>query len=163
MSEHPTAGSDCSFWPTVTTSDSNGAGAHGDGGADLRAKAAQWPTPTVNGNHNVAGMSPTSGDGLETKARQWPTPAARDWKDGRSNLLRVNARPLNEVATAFLPPVLTPTGQQSIQHSGQRQLNPRFVEWLMGLPDGWTSAEATVCACSATESCPYRQRRRSHT
>jgi len=28
----------------------------------------------------------------------WPTPAARDWRDGKSNQMEKNARPLNEVA-----------------------------------------------------------------
>ena len=109
----------------------------------LEKMGRDWPTPTVNGNHNLAGMSPTSGDGLETKAKQWPTPNARDWKDGRLNAEYTNARPLNEVATAFSPPGLTPTGQQSPPDSGPRQLNPLFVEWLMGLPEGWTSVEQT--------------------
>ena len=112
-------------------------------GKALSTEALHWPTPTVHGNHNVAGMSPTSGDGLETKAKQWPTPASRDWRDGRSNLLSTNARPLNEVATAFLPLDLMQTGQQLTPNSGPRQLNPLFVEWLMGLPEGWTSVEQT--------------------
>ena len=80
---------------------------------------------------------------LERMGKDWPTPASRDWRDGRSNLLDTNSRPLNEVATAFSPPVLTPTGQQSTPDSGPRQLNPVFVEWLMGLPEGWTSVEQT--------------------
>lgn len=44
-----------------------------------------WPTPTINGNHNRAGLSPSSGDGLSTAVKAagsaWPTPTTRDWKD----------------------------------------------------------------------------------
>lgn len=37
------------------------------------------------------------------------------------------------------------------------KLNPRFVEWLMGLPLGWTDYE-----CSATASCQsWRQKHSS--
>ena len=144
-------------WPTPSTSNSTGAGTHGDGGMNLQTSVVQWPTPTVNGNHNVKGMSPTSGDGLETSVKQWPTPASRDWRDGRSHLMGTNARPLNEVATAFSHPDLTPTGQPSIQDSGPRQLNPRFVEWMMGLPDGWTSLVPRDSEPLAMELCHYKQ------
>lgn len=60
--------------PTPRTSDTNGAGVHGDGGLDLR-----------------------------TVVSLLPTPAARDWKSGESNLLGTNARPLNEVVVNLLP------------------------------------------------------------
>ena len=54
--------------------------------------------------------------------RMWPTPQARDWRSGK----RVNSsspyRKLNEE-------VLMETGGQ---------LNPEWVEWLMGWPIGWT-------------------------
>jgi len=36
------------------------------------------------------------------------------------------------------------------------KLNPRFVEWLMGLPPEWTTA--TGCDCSATELCRCKPR-----
>src|ERR1043165_3861074 len=60
--------------PTPRTSDTNGAGTHGDGGMDLR-----------------------------TAVSLLPTPAARDWKSGESNLLDRNSRPLNEVVVNLLP------------------------------------------------------------
>lgn len=60
--------------PTPRTSDTNGAGQHGDGGLDLR-----------------------------TAISLLPTPAARDWKSGESNLIGTNARPLNEVVVNLLP------------------------------------------------------------
>lgn len=60
--------------PTPRTSDTNGAGTHGDGGMDLR-----------------------------TAVSLLPTPAARDWKSGESNLIGTNSRPLNEVVVNLLP------------------------------------------------------------
>lgn len=108
-----------------------------------------WPTPTVNGNHNVRGMSLTSGDGLETSVRQWATPATRDYKDTGAN---VNWQAIADKTRLPGQAMVwdaesshqdkTPTGQPLIHDTGQqRQLNPRFVEWLMGLPEGWISLE----------------------
>ena len=74
------------LWPTPRTSDTNGAGLHGDGGLDLRTTAAMWPTPNVpNGGRT---MSPADVEakgatakgkrqvGLENVAKFWPTPKA---------------------------------------------------------------------------------------
>lgn len=50
----------------------------------------------------------------------WPTPTARDWRSGKASKATMdrNSRPLSE------------------QIGGQ--LNPNWVEWLMGWPPGWT-------------------------
>jgi hypothetical protein len=62
---------------------------------------------------------------FEDAILMWPTPSARDWRSGKSSeaTRQRNSRPLNEVAA--------PSGH----------LNPRWVEWLMGFPDGWTDCE----------------------
>jgi hypothetical protein len=51
----------------------------------LGRMAANWATPTVNGNHNRKGCSDTSGDGLATQASQWSTPRATDGEKGGPN------------------------------------------------------------------------------
>ncbi len=119
-----------------------------------------WPTPTVCGNHNRKGSSATSGDGLATAVKSWPTPTAslgtkggrvtprksreggtlieavssrtfatptaRDWRSGKASeaTMERNSRPLSE------------------QIGGQ--LNPNWVEWLMGWPPGWTDLKPLV-------------------
>jgi hypothetical protein len=60
-----------------------------------------------------------SGRTLQTYARCYPTPAARDWKD--------NGSPSEYMRNT--PPLST--------HAGG-QLNPTWLEWLMGYPIGWT-------------------------
>ena len=55
---------------------------------------------------------------LGVVVRMLPTPTARDWKSGKG--WRANGH------TPQLPEV---TGGQ---------LNPQWVEWLMGFPEGWT-------------------------
>jgi len=84
-----------------------------------------WPTPTVNGNYNRKGASATSGDGLATAVRRWPTPTARDYRSpGTPERL---ARAKRESSR----------GQPLTEEVGG-QLNPTWVEWLMGYPTGWT-------------------------
>ena len=87
---------------------------------------------------------------LELQARHmWATPTARDWKDGTN--------PSPEAKTNAL------LGRQAPRATGPaypktstRRLNPLFVEWLMGLPVGWTAF-----APLGTESCPNAPPRRS--
>jgi len=88
------------------------------------------PTPTVCGNYNRKGSSPTSGDGLATFVKMFPTPTvamtkgssggAMTRKTGRS---RSNDR--LDYATEGA-------------HPENGRLNPTWVEWLMGWPQGWT-------------------------
>jgi hypothetical protein len=99
---------------------------------------ARLPTPTATDckASGVAGnWTPGSGRNAgatltDVVVRQLPTPSARDWKSGTVSqaTLDRNARPLNEVIT---------TGDAS------RRLSPRFVEWMMGLPIGWTEIGPT--------------------
>lgn len=76
------------------------------------------PTPTVCGNYNRKGASKTSGDGLITALRRkYPTLCASDWKGSTKKGQR--------------------RGQLSEVFLGGK-LNPRFVEWMMGFPIGFT-------------------------
>lgn len=77
-------------------------------GTPLSIAVKLWPTPTVHGNDNRAGASPKSGDGLGTAARRAASTSSGDASE--------------------------PTGPST----PPTHLNPRWVEWLMGFPDGWT-------------------------
>ena len=108
------------------------------------------------------------------RGRRFPTPSARDWKDGRASqkTLEKNARPLNEIVvaeshggTSTRQNYLTPTtprphdnettvgkyleSQNQKDLAGQvarkgGQLNPEWVEWLMGVPIGAVNCEPLV-------------------
>jgi hypothetical protein len=97
-----------------------------------------WPTPTAkdcdnagnrNGNPNSKAHKGTS---LTDAARMFPTPAHRDYRF--PNLENYRARFGHK------------KGEQLPNHIGG-PLNPRFVAWLMGYPEGWAN-----CAPSATPS-----------
>jgi hypothetical protein len=79
----------------------------------LGIAAQVWPTPLAT----EAEKNPTTG---LTRAF-WATPTSLDWRSGKASqqTMERNRRPLSE------------------QVGGQ--LNPRWVEWLMGFPFGWTA------------------------
>jgi hypothetical protein len=103
---------------------------------------------------------------LPSAAVQWPTPSARDWRSGLASedTHGRNSRPLNEVASRATPLLLTTekdglesslSAQTSLQRS---QLNPAFVEWLMGWPEGWSLPYVrTACEPAVTESIRNKQ------
>lgn len=76
------SGSGCSGWPTATTRDTRV--------YSERALQELCDTGKTAGHHIDLNAA--------TQMAAWPTPAARDWRDGRSNMHGQNARPLNEVA-----------------------------------------------------------------
>ena len=80
-----------------------------------------WPTPTRNGNYNRPGVSKTSGMGLASAVKLWPTPKASLRGDCPSERNR-----------------RSPDLSAAVQENGNGQLNPYWVEWLMGFPPGWT-------------------------
>lgn len=155
-----------SSWPTVRTSDTNEPGLHGDGGLDLRTAAATWPTPRASDGEKGSPHQSFGAGGvpLAAQAANWATPCARDHKgsgpattraDGKSRMDMLDYQAeqgfsaLRSLATAdySLPDHPTPSGLKSAET--RRRLNPRFVEWLMGWPIGWTSFEHAETGLSA--------------
>ncbi len=92
-----------------------------------------WPTPTVRGNHNRKGLSKNAGDGLATAVRLWMTPKASDSYMGRT--ARQSDRPA-EMTTQLQSQIYHVEGRQPAG-----QLNPDWVECLMGYPIGWTNPD----------------------
>lgn len=114
---------------------------------DLQTYVRMWPTPKAAGNRNSRaalidekgngkkpsglaleqavevsmGILPrelTTIDELPPKYRVMPTPNARDWRSGKGRQENGHSPQLPEVLGG--------------------QLNPTWVEWLMGWPLGWT-------------------------
>ena len=113
--------------PTPRTSDTNGAGAHGTGGLDLRTAVALLPTPKASdgdfGLPRTTGLPPEKSTHLATRLRYADfgdyAPAIRRW----------------EQVTGHPAPLPTePTGR-----NGAHRLSARFAEWMMGLDPGWVT------------------------
>lgn len=93
-----------------------------------RPPRSYWPTPTVCGNYNRKGVSKTSGDGLATAVRTWPTPVATMSKGSSpASLTRKSGRDRSNDRL-----------DHAVMAAEGGQLNPTWVEWLMGWPLGWT-------------------------
>lgn len=126
--------------PTPTASDATGGPGHSankQGGMNLRTHIARVPTPTVCGNYNRKGASKTSGDGLATVVRRLPTPNASDANKWSNQSM---AERIAKGSQVRLNTAVSPEGGRG------GQLNPTWVEWLMGWPLGWTD-----CTASATD------------
>lgn len=100
--------------PTPRASDKNGPGVHGKGGQDLRTTVSPLPASTATDCDEGKGVF------------DWGKyePAIQRWE---------------QVLGRKCPNPTSPTGK-----NGSAQLASRFVEWMMGLPDGWvTDVEIT--------------------
>lgn len=107
----------------------------------LETGSSSWPTPLATDGAKdptgslarliQTGHSKGRLDGTLRGGRSWPTPTARDWRSGKSSDERFaqNSRPLSEHV------------EREVANGGR--LNPRWVEWLMGFPLGWTDLDAS--------------------
>lgn len=128
------------------------------------------PTPTAQtyGSNQGGGMGRTGKVrySLESMARRGmlPTPTARDWRSGKASEATHarNSRPLNEVVMRMWA---TPTVKGDYNRAGLSAtsgdglatqvggaLNPTWVEWLMGYPEGWTALDASEMPSSPRSS-----------
>ena len=146
-------------WPTPTASNPN----DGEDPVSWEARRQRNLARGVNGNGQGLPL------GMAVKGSAWPTPVASDHRSGLAGekTLERNARPLREVASnpvlwptpratsetgggsgldggsgsrAMMDKVLTPEERAAMGGgNGSGQLNPLWVELLMGWPLGWTS------------------------
>ena len=123
MSDHHNAGNASSSWPTPRTITGGGESAERkqdlgrteSGGGDLQAASQNWPTPdagVINDSERV-NQTVTLGIQAEKVLSQDPPRGLR-----------------GQQATGLESP-----------NTSTLRLNPKFVEWLMGFPQGWTSLE----------------------
>tara|TARA_Y100000385_G_scaffold70187_3_gene70467 strand:+ start:439 stop:918 length:480 start_codon:yes stop_codon:yes gene_type:complete len=96
----------------------------------LQDQVKMWPTPTTQDNNQIKGKD-KRGTTLGGAVRNWPTPSARDHKGGYIGGRIRNGK------------VSFDTLDVAVQHLSNKDkksgtLNPDWVEWLMGVPTGWT-------------------------
>ena len=136
--------------------------------SNLETALALWRTPQAmdaeRGGNGTWTPKPRAGQhSIRHQAAVWSTPSVADVIGGRTSRSgdRKDEALLNTQAKACsLPgPETAPPGSPSSQTdptSPRLQLNPRFVEWLMGWPPGWTNF-----GCSETALSLWKQRSRS--
>ena len=108
----------------------------------LENAVRMWPTPRSTDGEHGGRVTPrkarNGGNLIEAVSKaEWPTPSARDWKSGKASeaTMEKNARPLSEMVGG--------------------SLNPVWVEWLQGVPLGWTDLRPL-------EICKFRSWLRAH-
>lgn len=131
----PTDASASSLWPTATV--------------------LAWATPKASDGQGGR-TTETKGGGnahIDRQARAWATPSARDHKDTgdlTGSAVRKDGTPRDDTvprqALTWAGPTPFPFEAQTAQPGPspakplrKMGLNPIFVEWLMGLPCGWTT------------------------
>jgi len=146
-------------WPTPTLKgDHNRKGASTSSGDGLATAVAQWPTPSAQtyGTNQGGAMGRTGPiqPSLETLSKTWPSPSARSGKGhSEAQVQRVLSGEQGERAAGAcrleLSAALWPQPGRPAQEtplagkptSERVVLSPRFVEALMGFPDGFTDCE----------------------
>lgn len=174
------------MWPTPTESDGDSSARHSTSaeamheGTTLTDAVRLWPTPTAS----------TGGDGERAdgyrrllapevhRQEAWPTPTVQDSKNNAGpSEWRRNSDPLNVSVERWATPKASPSGPdyaragrpesgaddlatQVAKTGARNQLNPEWVETLMGYPIGWTDIGGPLRRARSTNgSRPGRSRR----
>jgi len=139
-----TLGGAARFWPTPKASAAGPDFAKLDRsstGISLQTAAAMWPTPCAT-DHKGAGKNGQLHDRLDyaaergaTKSKTYPTPKTNGFcgGSGAAAKIRQNAD-------------LSTEEKRSMLAGNGGQLNPDWVEWLMGWPLGWTDSKPLATA-----------------
>jgi hypothetical protein len=126
---------------------------------DETASGSLLATPTAKANQ----LAPSMLAKWPSCSALLPTPTARDWKDGTAQAC-ANVEPnglLGRVVHLLPTPHAnchTGPGSQgregglNLQTHVGGALNPQWVEWLMGFPDGWTALEPSEMPSSRKSS-----------
>jgi hypothetical protein len=157
-------------WPTPATDSFRSRSGDRIDEAGLGRTAQQWPTPSAAESRlgyqpRPEGKASQQGQqSLATVAKDWPTPAARDYRtpntgesQDRRNAERARGQQLQNFVEHLraehleYSPRALPSGTPGrIRSRDIRRLNPRFVDWLMGRPPGWSATGRTGCGLPAT-------------
>jgi hypothetical protein len=106
----------------------------------LSAQVMRWQTPTVqdaNGRDRHNQRDGSTRPSLLGQARTWPTPTATQHKGWSPNHNRADT-------DDRLDYTVERQSFQLGQPTPPMRLNPAWVEWLMGWPNGWTDLKPLV-------------------
>ena len=96
-----------------------------------RDPGSWWPTPVSSqrGGRSKASITRGGGPTLQDQVKLWPTPTASDHKGSGPTVIRKDGKNRLNDRLDYATEQREPSGGQ---------LNPTWVEWLMGFPEGWT-------------------------
>lgn len=107
----------------------------------LQDAVSAWPTPGANDHKGSHQVGQRRGQLDEAAEQIWQTPPAmgggatsRSGERIDEPLITGQARNVSQ----FFPPDQATPSSGAESSPSTRRLNPRFVEWLMGYPPGWT-------------------------
>ncbi len=157
------------IWPTPTVhGNHNMPGTSATSGWGLSSAAKLWQTPVADDAiERATGKWNSRGEPkLSAEVKLWPTPNARDSKGapGKGCMERGGRRSSLPAAIKYPTPVADDTGHRKakyaqggtpLSHFAGGQLNPEWVEWLMGWPIGHT-------ALKPLETARYREWLQQH-
>ena len=126
--ERRTSGTECGLLPTPLASNTKAHHMRGSDNGKQREPRSYltWPTPTKSDWTGGPGCSGRAGGlNLRTAVAKWPTPTVNDSKN--------STLPPSQIKHDNIPGALLRSGE-----TAGGQLNPLWVEWLMGWPAGWT-------------------------
>ena len=139
-------GEEVKNWPTPSVCGNyNRKGCSKTSGDGLATQVKNWPTPSAN--EDAAGtpdgkmqwmltQAAKSGCGTRTeyeKKKLFPTPGTTGFSNGTGNCEKAN--------TLHKDGILSEAERVSFRAGNGGQLNPDWVEWLMGWPIGWSSLD----------------------
>jgi hypothetical protein len=152
--------------PTPRTNSGNAPCTHGEGGPDLQTAVKQklWPAPrSGDGDHGGPNSRDNTGRyALSEAVHHWATPTANDAKNSLTESQRGRGTLTANLVENMYPTPTTPRPHDSENTAGKYmpgqkqkdltyavaqeggQLNPDWVEALMGYPQGWTDIEKEV-------------------
>lgn len=140
------------MWPTAGANDHKGSAEKGQRRGQLDEATEHWTTPQAHDTHprGLGNRSnPKAGNAcLAWDAQEWSKPRASEAKGvayqrdrGTKGLERPSLTGEAQTFPSSLPgPAASTSGVASsiADPSSRPRLNPAFVEWLMGWPEGWT-------------------------
>ena len=113
--------------------------AQGHGMSNLNDSVALWPTPAAR-DYKAPNSKPYSERGGGKKGEQLPN-AVKFWPTPDANMGARGTQPEWEPKRKSGQPAQYTINQAVRDEGAGGQLNPQFVEWLMGWPLYWTSLE----------------------
>lgn len=132
-------------------------------GVNLGQQAQGWPTPQARDSKGTPSVLRTENSRpLNEATVTWPTPRASDGEKGGPGQALKGKPSLTALARGLQGPETQSGGPASSPSApNSRRLNPEFVTWLMGWPEGWETPGSTLYGSSETPWSLNRQQQRS--